>query len=414
MQRQTSTNQRDAPGQDTGRSQSHLSRISLLSYILTKLSFWGSPCVPPVPRAPPPRPAVSCSSRCRPAVPLAMSGRPSAPWPGVPPPQFPHCAGPGPPAGPGGFVHPRGSPPPFLQEGLGGRCSGWDALRLRGSLGYAGRCLLYRSPCPAALGLASPRQSPQHARPVPPQARGLCRPRGRPPCVPPGGVGRPLLGLGRSAPPRVVGARRPMPSWPTAVCPCGPSGSASPHGRLRGGPGGPVLFSAVPPSGALSHSALAPYPGSPPRPLLTACPPLSRVGAGPAVLLPAYCCGRVGGHLGCSVCVACRVVVSSLVVLWGGSPGLLNPTLTPAAFPLARAQGWVFTCVLMHVSCARLSPCGWTCTGSCVSGCVHVCVCQSSLFCCPPAICISRRAQPVEDLPLLHGSARLLAYFCLR
>jgi hypothetical protein len=47
----------------------------------------------------------------------------------------------------------------------------------------------------------------------------------------------------------VVGARRPMPSWPTAVCPCGPSSSASPHGRLRGGPGGPVLFSAVPPPG---------------------------------------------------------------------------------------------------------------------------------------------------------------------
>jgi hypothetical protein len=72
----------------------------------------------------------------------------------------------------------------FIQEGSGGRCSGWDALRLRGSLGYAGRCLLYRSLCPAALrplGLASPPQSPQHARPDPPQARGLAHPRGAPP-----------------------------------------------------------------------------------------------------------------------------------------------------------------------------------------------------------------------------------------
>jgi hypothetical protein len=53
---------------------------------------------------------------------------------------------------------------------------------------------------------------------------------------------------------------------------------------------------------------------------------------------------------------------------------------------LARAQGWVYPYVLMHVSCARLSPCGWTC----VSGCGHVCVCPSSLFCCPPAVFGSR------------------------
>jgi hypothetical protein len=102
--------------------------------------------------------------------------------------------------------------------------------------------------------------------------------------------------------------------------------------------------------------------------------------------------------------------VSSLVVLWGRSAGLLNPTLTAAASPLAHAQGWVYPCVLMHVSCARLSPCGWPC----VSGCGHVCVCQSSLICCPPAVFGSRRARPVEDLPFLHGSAPLLACFCLR
>jgi hypothetical protein len=32
---------------------------------------------------------------------------------------------------------------------------------------------------------------------TPRRARGLCLPLGLPPCVPPGGVGRPLLGLGR-------------------------------------------------------------------------------------------------------------------------------------------------------------------------------------------------------------------------
>jgi hypothetical protein len=37
----------------------------------------------------------------------------------------------------------------------------------------------------------------------PPQGPGASSTPGAPPCVPPGGVGRPLLVLGRSAPPRV-------------------------------------------------------------------------------------------------------------------------------------------------------------------------------------------------------------------
>jgi hypothetical protein len=78
----------------------------------------------------------------------------------------------------------------------------------------------------------------------------------------------------------------------------------------------------------------------------------------------------VGGPLGCSVCVACNVVRFVFGVLWGRSPGLLNPPLTAAAFPLARAPGWVFPCGLMHMSCARLSPRGITCLSGCIHGCV--------------------------------------------
>jgi hypothetical protein len=77
-----------------------------------------------------------------------------------------------------------------------------------------------------------------------------------------------------------------------------PLGSASARGRRRRGLGSPVPSSVVPPSGALSGSALAPYPGSPPHPLLTACPPPSRGGAGPAVLFPAFLRWACGGSSG--------------------------------------------------------------------------------------------------------------------
>ncbi len=150
---------------------------------------------------------------------------------------------------------------------------------------------------------------------------------------------------------------------------------------------GPVLFSAVPPSGALSHSALAPYPGCPPSPLLTARPPPSQGESGAGRAHSGLIAVGVWGVMWAALSVwSVMVSVLSLVVPWGRSPGLLNPTLTAAAFPLAPAQGWDYPYVLMHVSCARPSPCGWTC----VSGCGHVCVCPSSLFCCPPAAFFSR------------------------
>ena len=89
-------------------------------------------------RSAPPR--VVGVRRPMPAVPLAVSGCPSAPWPGVPPLAVPLTCSSRPPAGPGGFAHPRGALPAFLTAGSGGRCSGWAAQRLRRSLGLAGRC----------------------------------------------------------------------------------------------------------------------------------------------------------------------------------------------------------------------------------------------------------------------------------
>jgi hypothetical protein len=80
------------------------------------------------------------------------------------------------------------------------------------------------------------------------------------------------------------------------------------------------------------------------------------------------------------------VSVSSLVVLWGRSPGLPNPTLTAACLPLGSRPGLGLSlCAHARVLCASV-PLGWTC----VSGCGPVCVCPSSLFCCPPAVFVSR------------------------
>jgi hypothetical protein len=101
-----------------------------------------------------------------------------------------------------------------------------------------------------------------------------------------------------------------------------------------------VLFSAVPPSGALSRSALAPYPGSPPRPFLTARPPPSRGGAGPAVPLPVllrWACGGSSGLL-CVCGLSCcqfRLWLFSGAVPRGCSTLLLLPLPSPWLTPRA-------------------------------------------------------------------------------
>jgi hypothetical protein len=110
--------------------------------------------------------------------------------------------------------------------------------------------------------------------------------------------------------------------------------------------------------------------------------------------------GRVGGHQGCSVCVVCHVVRFVFGCSLGPFPGAAQPYSYRRCLLLGSRPG------LGPSLCAHARV-------FCASGCGHVCVCQSSLFCCPPAVFVSSRARPVEDLPLLHGSARLLACFCL-
>jgi hypothetical protein len=261
-----------------------------------------------------------------PAVPLAVSSRPSAPWPGVSP-AVPSTCSSRTPASPGALPNPGAAP---LRSCGRGRAA---AARV-GTL------------CATA----------------------------------------------------VVGARRPMPSWPTAVCPCGPSGSASPHGRLRGGARGSGPL-AVPPSWALSHSALAPYPGSPPPPLLTARPPPSRGGAGPAMLLPAllrWACGGSSGLL-CVCGLSCcpfRLWLFSGAVPRGCSTLLLVP-LPPHW--LAPRAGSILVCSA-RVLCASVSL-RWTC----VSGCGHVCVCQSSCFAAHRPSLFRRMYERWKTFPFLMG-----------
>jgi hypothetical protein len=205
-----------------------------------------------------------------------------------------------------------------------------------------------------------------------------------------------------------------MPSWPTAVCPCGPSGSASRHGRLRGGPG--VLSSlAVSPFRGLVPERPGALPRLPP-PSVADGPPASVTGGSGAGRAPSglITVGVWGGHLGCSMCVVCHVV--RFVFGWslGPFPGAAQPYSYCRCLPLGSRPGLGLPlCAYARVFCASrqsdLSP--WSTR---VSGCGHVCVCQSSLICCPPAVFVSPRTRPVEDLPLLHGPARLLACFCLR
>jgi hypothetical protein len=114
----------------------------------------------------------------------------------------------------------------------------------------------------------------------------------------------------------------------------------------------------------------------PPRPLLTARPPLSRGGRGSAVLLPASV-RWVWGVLWAALCVwpvmLTTLSVSSLAVLWGRSPGLLNPTLTaapcPWLAPMARAGSYLeCSCICTCLVRVCLRAGGPVCQG--VSMCV--------------------------------------------
>ena len=115
---------------------------------------------------------------------------------------------------------------------------------------------------------------------TPRRARGPCPPPGVPPCVTPGGVGRPLPGLGRSAPSRVVGVRRPMPLVAHGGLPCITLQLCVPSPPAY--PGGPGARSSL----VLSlPRALAPHPGSPP---LVRCRRPSRRRPGGERCLPCF------------------------------------------------------------------------------------------------------------------------------
>jgi len=130
------------------------------------------------------------------------------------------------------------------------------------------------------LAWRPPRQSPKVLVPTPPQGPGALPTPGGPPCVTPGGVGRPLPGLGRSAPPRVVGVRRPMPLVAHGGLPCITLRLCVPSPPSTPGPRSSLALS-------LSR-ALAPYPGSPP--LVRCRRPSRRRPGGERCLL---CCFRL-------------------------------------------------------------------------------------------------------------------------
>ncbi len=83
-------------------------------------------------------------------------------------------------------------------------------------------------------------------------------------------------------------------------------------------------------------------PRLPPRPLLTARPPPSRGGAGPAVLLPAVVRWACGGSSGLLCVCGCHVVRFVSGYSLGPFPGAAQPHSYCRAFPLACAQGWVY------------------------------------------------------------------------
>jgi hypothetical protein len=192
--------------------------------------------------------------------PLAVDRPPLGPLAWRPLPAVPSTCWSRPPRRARGTCPPRGLPPAFLQEGSGGRCLGWT---LCASAGYWGspadaRCAARRVRLPFGplAWRPSPRSPLDVLVPTPRRARGLRPPPGHPACGPHGGVGRPLLGLGRSAPPRVVGARRPMPVVAHGCLSLRHPAVLRPFtAAFAWGPGGLVLFSVVPSSGGLSSAS---------------------------------------------------------------------------------------------------------------------------------------------------------------
>jgi hypothetical protein len=84
---------RGSPLRFSGRARAAGARVGTLC---TSAGRWGTPA------------NACCTAR--------RVRRPSAPWPGLPPPSALNVLVPAP------FAHPRGAPPAFVREGSGGRC----------------------------------------------------------------------------------------------------------------------------------------------------------------------------------------------------------------------------------------------------------------------------------------------------
>jgi hypothetical protein len=128
------------------------------------------------------------------------------------------------------------------------------------------------------------------------------------------------------------------PRGPRLSAPASPSGSASPHGRLRRRPGAQSSLALSPLWGLYPGVPLRLTPARPLRPLLTARPPRSSGGAGPAVLFPAFlrwACGGSSGLVGVwgLTCCPCRLWLFSGDVPRGCSTLISLPLPSPWLVP---------------------------------------------------------------------------------
>jgi hypothetical protein len=124
----------------------------------------------------------------------------------------------------------------------------------------AALCRLPASDRPSPLGLASLTRSPLNVLvPTPLQGPWALPTPGATRCFPPGGIGRPLLGLGRSAPPGFSGTRPPRPAVPLVM-----SGGPSPPWPGIPSPGSLSVLVPTPPQGpgALPNSGAPPLRSS--------------------------------------------------------------------------------------------------------------------------------------------------------
>ena len=215
----------------------HLARLRKLWWVTFFMWITVSPCVASVPGAPHSLLAVSYSSCCRPTGPLAVDRPPFGPLAWRPSPAVPSKCWSRPPRRARGLCPPPGLPPAFLQEGSGGRCSGWTLCASAGRWGSPAdaRCAARRVRLPfGPLAWASlPLQSPYRARPDPPQGPGAS--------PTPGAPRLRSSRRGRAAAARVGPLRASAGRWgspadarrgPRLSVPASPRGSAPLHGRL--------------------------------------------------------------------------------------------------------------------------------------------------------------------------------------